>query len=119
MRTRMLDDVLSERVVSLVARRNGRLGRFEAHVVPSEVLEISSDLAEPLRPHGGARGALASKKSGGERSERLGFVHFAGSLLADDSAAETTDGTRTGRLGSSSGTRGRKHGPAEILFQAV
>ena len=73
MRTRMLDDVLSERVVSLVARRNGRLGRFEAHVVPAEILEVARNLAEALRPHGRAGGTLAGEKSGRKRGERLGF----------------------------------------------
>jgi hypothetical protein len=73
MRARVLDDVLTESVVVHVAFDFDRLGRFETHVVPAEVLEAVADLAETLRPHGRARGALASEQSGGERRERLGF----------------------------------------------
>ena len=70
---RMFDDILTEGVVVHVAFHLDRLGRFEPHVVPAEVLKTIADLAEPLRAHGRARGALASEQSGGERRERLGF----------------------------------------------
>src|SRR3954452_22445528 len=79
MRAGMLDDVVTERVVILIARRDRHLGRSEAHVVPAEILEVSAGLAEPLRAHGRTGGALACEKSGGERSDWLGFAHVDGS----------------------------------------
>jgi hypothetical protein len=69
----MLDDILAERNMIVVALGFGCLGRLEPHVVPAEVLETVDDLAESLRAHGRARRALAGEKAGGERSERLGF----------------------------------------------
>jgi hypothetical protein len=77
MQRRVLVQIFAERVMSLVAWRDGGLGRLEPHVVPAEILEIAADLAEALRPHRRAGSALARQKSGRERSERLGFVHFA------------------------------------------
>src|SRR6476619_7507062 len=59
MRARMLDDVLTERVMILVAGRNRHLGRLESHVVPAEILEVSAGLAEALRAHRRTGGALA------------------------------------------------------------
>ncbi len=71
----LLADLLAERVVLAIARHGGRLLRFEAHVVPAEILEPAADLAEALRPHGGPGGALAGEKTGREGRERLGFAH--------------------------------------------
>jgi hypothetical protein len=69
----------------------------QSHVVPAEILETVTDLAETLRPHGRAGCALAGEQTGGERSERLGFSgHLDASLLADDAAAETTNRARAG-----------------------
>src|SRR6185369_5196969 len=89
-------------------------------VVPAEVLEAVADLPEALRPHGRAGCALASEKSGGERSERLCFGgHHHAPLLADDPAAEAADWTRA-RGGSARRRAWRsEHGTAEILFQPV
>ena len=98
MGARMLDDVLAECIMIVVARRFGRLGRLEAHVVPAEILEAVADLAEALRAHGRTSGALAGEQTGGKRGERFGFGgHRYAPLLADDAAAEAADGTRTGR----------------------
>ena len=75
MNARMLDDILAERVMLGIARRVGRLGRLEAHVVPAEILEMPPPhLAEALGPHRRAGRALAGEQAGGERSERLGFA---------------------------------------------
>ena len=72
----MLDDVVAKTIMGFVARSGNGLGRFEAHVVPAEILETGSDLAEALRTHGRARRALSSEETGREGSERLGFgVH--------------------------------------------
>src|SRR6185437_13901260 len=60
---RMLDDLLAERVVRIVARGFGGLGRFEAHIVPAEVFEAVSALTKALRPHGRAGSALAGEKA--------------------------------------------------------
>src|SRR5690348_2627794 len=71
MRPRMLDDIVAERVVIVVARGLRRLGRFETHVVPAEVLEaLAGNLAESLRAHGRTGGALAGEKTGREGGER-------------------------------------------------
>ena len=118
-RARMVDDVLAERIMRIVACDFGRLGRFEAHVVPAQILEVARDLAKTLRPHGRAGGALAREKSGRERGDRLGLVHFVGSLLTDDATAEAADGTRTGRRGTLRLTRRSEDGPAEILLEAI
>ncbi len=75
MRLGMLDNVLAERIVIRIAGDDGRLGGLEAHVVPSEILEIAAaHLAEALRLHRRARGALAGKESRGEGRERLCFA---------------------------------------------
>src|SRR4029079_16829875 len=74
MGARMLDDILAERVMFLVACRFDRLGGFETHVLPAEILEAVVGLAEPLRAHGRAGGTLASEETGGERGERLCFA---------------------------------------------
>ena len=58
MRTGVLDDILAERVVGF-----GDLGRFEAHVVPAQVLEAVGRLAKTLRPHGRTGCALASEEA--------------------------------------------------------
>lgn len=63
MRAGMLDDVLTERVMVLVAGCNRHLGWLEAHVIPAEILEISASLAEALRAHRRAGGALACEKT--------------------------------------------------------
>jgi hypothetical protein len=63
-RARVLDDIVAERIMRFVALDVDRLGRFEPHVVPAEVFEAVADLAEALRPHGRARGALACEKTG-------------------------------------------------------
>ncbi len=118
-RARVLDDVFAEGVMRLVARRHGRLRRFEAHVVPAKILEISADLAEALRAHGRASRALACEKSGRERSDRLGFVHLAGSLLADDATTEAADGTRTGLADAGRRAWRSEHRAAEILFKTI
>src|SRR6476646_5955388 len=115
----MLDDILAECVMIVVTLGFRSLGRLKAHVVPAEVLEAVADLAEALRPHGRASSTLAGKKSGGKRSERLGFGHLHAPLLTDDAAAETADRTRTGRGNARRGSRRRKHRPAKILFEAV
>lgn len=73
MRARMFDDVVTERIVIYVAVHLDGLRRFEPHIVPAEVLKAIADLAEALRPHGRASGALASEKAGGKGGERLGF----------------------------------------------
>jgi hypothetical protein len=69
----MFDHVLAEGIMARIARRVGRLGRLESHVVPAEVLEAIADLTEALRPHGRSRSTLAGEKSGRKRRERLGF----------------------------------------------
>jgi len=71
--TRMLDDVLAKCVMILVTRGFGRFGRFEAHVVPAEILKAVAYLAKTLRSHGRASSTLAGEKTGREGSERLGF----------------------------------------------
>src|SRR5207248_7443984 len=102
-RARMLDDIVAERVVSRIARRRGRLGRLEPHVVPAEVLEATAALAEALGTHGRASGTLAGEETGREGSERLGFGgHLQAPLLTNDAAAEAPDrprscGNRAGR----------------------
>jgi hypothetical protein len=63
---RVLDDVVAERIMFRIASDERRLGRLETHVVPAEVLKACAGLAEALRPHRRARGALAGEKSGGE-----------------------------------------------------
>ena len=73
MRARMLDDILAERIMFLIAGSLGRLGRLETHVVPAEVLKAVADLAKTLRTHGWARGTLAGEKSGRKGGKRLGF----------------------------------------------
>jgi hypothetical protein len=116
---RVLDDVVAEGIVRLVTGSDRWLGRLESHVVPAEVLKVAVDLTEALRPHGRTGRTLAGEKTGRKRSDRLGFVHLAGSLLTDDAATEAADRTRTG-LGSARRRSGRsKHGPAEILFQTI
>src|SRR5437868_4412422 len=115
----MVHHVLTERIVSLVALRCSRLGRLETHVVPAEILDVAVHLAEALRAHGRSGSALAGEKTGGERGDRFGFVHCAGSLLADDSAAEATDGTRTGWSDARRRTGRCEHGPAKILFETI
>jgi fructose 1,6-bisphosphatase len=70
----MLDHVFAKGVVRRVARYVRRLGRFEPHVVPAQVLKVSAThLAETLRLHGRASSAFASQEAGRERGERLGF----------------------------------------------
>src|SRR5207237_1160314 len=115
---RVLGYVLAEAVVGFISGSDRRLGRFEPHVVPAEILELAADLAEALRAHRRAGGAFAGEKSGRERSERLGF-HRVGSLLTDDAAAEAADRTRTGGSCARRRTRRSEHSPAEILFQTV
>src|SRR6476646_8129186 len=120
--SRSLVELLAKGVMLVVAdRRHRRLGRLEAHVVPAEVLEAGSTLAEALRTHGRARGTLAGEKPGREGSERLGFAvgHLSVPLLADHAAAETTNGTRTGLSGAGRRSRRCEHRPAEILLEAV
>ena len=63
MRARVIDDILAERVMAVVASGFGRLGRFEPHVVPAEVLEAVADLAEALRPHGRTGRALTREQA--------------------------------------------------------
>src|SRR4051794_32340426 len=49
---RMLDNIVAESVMVAVASDFGGLGRFEAHVVPAEILEaLAAHLAETLGPH--------------------------------------------------------------------
>ena len=99
MNARMLDDIVAERVVVASRGSFGRLGRFEAHVVPAEILEIAAaHLAEALRAAwpGGPR---PCGREGRRRERRKAWVRWppCAPLLADDAAAEATDGTRTGR----------------------
>src|SRR5438045_6561052 len=117
----MLFDVVTEGVMILVApRHHCRLGRLKPHVVPAEILEIAAaHLTETLRLHGGPGGALAGEEAGGEGGERLWFAHCAGSLLADDTAAEAADGTRTCRSNARRRSGRCEHGPAEILFETI
>jgi len=63
MGTRMLHHVITEGVVRLVAMHDSHFRRFEAHVVPAQVLEIAADLAEALRAHGGTSSTLAGEKA--------------------------------------------------------
>src|SRR5579864_8184494 len=49
MHTRMLYDILAERIMIFVASRFVGFGRFEPHVVPTEILKAVTDLAEALR----------------------------------------------------------------------
>src|SRR4029078_3863267 len=87
---------------------------------PAEIFEAAGTLAEALRPHGRASGALARKKTRRKRRERLGFAcHLHAPLLTDDAAAKAPDRTRTGRSDARRRTRRSKHGPAKILFEAV
>ena len=51
-----------------------RLGRVIAHVVPAEILEPTSALAEALRPHCRPCRAFARKQSGRQGCKRLGFA---------------------------------------------
>jgi len=60
---RMFDHVLTESIVSRIARVFRRLGRLKSHVVPAEILEAVADLAKTLRPHGRTSCALASEKT--------------------------------------------------------
>jgi hypothetical protein len=75
MRAWMLDDIVAKGVVFHITCDFRRLGRLEAHVVPAEILEAGTALAEALRPHGRARSPLAGQQTGGERGERLCFSH--------------------------------------------
>ena len=59
----MLDDIVAECIMFIIARGIGRLGRFKAHVVPAEVFEAVADLAEALRTHRGPSGTLACKEA--------------------------------------------------------
>src|SRR5206468_2213972 len=112
--------VLTEGVMILIAHGHDRwLGRLETHVVPAEILKIAADLLKPLRAHGRAGCALAGEEAGREGGDRLGFVHCAGSLLADDAATEATDGTRTCRSNAWRRSGRCEHGPAEILFETI
>jgi hypothetical protein len=49
-----------------IARSLDGLRRFEPHVVPAEILEISADLAETLGTHGRTSATLAGEQAGGE-----------------------------------------------------
>ena len=61
--TWVLDDFLPETVVRFVTGRDRHFRRFEPHVIPAEILEISVDLAETLGAHRRACSALACEKS--------------------------------------------------------
>lgn len=116
----MFDDVLTERVMILVALGIGRLRRLKTHVVPAKILKAVADLAKTLWPHGWTRSALAGQKTRRKRGKRLGFSgHLDAPLLTDDAAAETADRTRTRRGGTRRGAWSREDGPAKILFEAV
>src|SRR4051794_28502722 len=119
MRVQMLHNVFAEAVVSLVARCCNRLGRFESHVVPAEILERAAGLAEALRAHSWTGGTLAGEETGGEGSDRFGFAHLAGSLLADNAATEAADGTRTGGSVALRRSGRCEHRPAEILLKTI
>ena len=72
---RLLVEILAERVMIFVADdRRGRLGRFEAHVVPAKVLEARRTLAEALGPHCGPGRALAGEQTGRQRCEWFRFA---------------------------------------------
>jgi hypothetical protein len=60
----MLGDRFAERVVILITGNRRRLRRFEAHVVPAEILKSATNLAETLGPHGGTRSTLTGKETG-------------------------------------------------------
>src|SRR5678815_2390633 len=68
-------DLGAERVVRFVGLAIGRLGRFEAHIVPAEVFQARATLAETLGPHGRASCTLAGQEPGGQRRKCLGFAH--------------------------------------------
>ena len=65
MNRRMVFNLFAERIVRIVSRSCRRLGRFEAHVVPAEVLEVTSaHLAKALGLHGRASRTLPGEKTG-------------------------------------------------------
>ena len=48
---RVLDHVLAERIMLAFTGDVGRLGRFEAHIVPAKILETGRALEQIADPH--------------------------------------------------------------------
>ena len=118
---RLVGQLLAERVMIVVAERGERrLGRFEAHVVPAEILEAAAAIwPKPWGRIAGRAAPLRASRPEESDAKALGSLIARHSLLADHAAAEATDWTRAGGTDAGRLVRRGEHGAAEILFEPV